>query len=143
MTELQLDDDLILAELPPPRIPRDFPELEGLPKTSEGSFMTRDKTSQFLGVSRKRHQWAVEIWAHGVRHYIGLFRSQKEAARAYDEQARKLHGPAAKLNFPRPGEAWCGLATRYRGIERPSRFDPEALPYRKRYRSRGHGPDQF
>lgn len=35
--------------------------------------------------------------------YLGLFRSEQEAAAAYDEKAVELYGKYARLNFPRRG----------------------------------------
>jgi hypothetical protein len=45
--------------------------------------------------------WAAEIVAKGsVRHYLGTFATEEEAARAFDKKALELRGPKARLNFP-------------------------------------------
>jgi hypothetical protein len=36
--------------------------------------------------------------------YLGSFKTKEEAARAYDDAARKHHGEFACVNFPRDGE---------------------------------------
>lgn len=60
-------------------------------------------TSRFKGV----HFLATEgIWRAVIRkdkrsHYLGRFRDETAAARAYDAAARELHGEFAVLNFPR------------------------------------------
>lgn len=46
--------------------------------------------------------WRAGIRHQGVRTSLGNFTSAEEAARAYDEAALRLHGPCAKVNFPRP-----------------------------------------
>lgn len=40
----------------------------------------------------------------GSRPSLGSFASQEEAARAYDDAARRVHGEFACVNFPREGE---------------------------------------
>lgn len=66
------------------------------------------KTSRFRGVSlaparwgRARPAWLARIKCRGVWHHLGYFRSEEEAALAYDEAARRLHGAAAAamVNF--------------------------------------------
>ena len=45
--------------------------------------------------------WRASICAHGVIHRLhGPYDTEEAAARAYDELAKKLHGPFARLNFP-------------------------------------------
>ena len=47
--------------------------------------------------------WAAELIAKGgVRHYLGTYTTEEEAARAFDKKALEIRGPGAKLNFPDP-----------------------------------------
>lgn len=58
--------------------------------------------SRFKGVTRHKqcNAWVAEIQAHKKRRYLGFFKSEADAARAYDAAARELHGEFARLNFP-------------------------------------------
>lgn len=60
-------------------------------------------TSGFRGVSRHKAsgRWLANICHDGRTRHIGLYDSPEDAARAYDERAKKLRGGAAKLNFPK------------------------------------------
>ncbi len=62
--------------------------------------------SGFKGVESRRNGsvWVVRMNRESKQLYFGRFRSAEEAARAYDEHARKIHGEFARLNFPREGE---------------------------------------
>eukprot|EP01045_Picozoa_sp_COSAG04_P004719 COSAG04_NODE_209_length_20232_cov_116.817315_28_plen_74_part_00 len=40
----------------------------------------------------------------GRQQHLGYHNDEEEAARAYDDRARKLHGARARLNFPEAGE---------------------------------------
>ena len=60
------------------------------------------KTSKYKGVSRKKHdkKWAAKIAANGTMYHLGYFKSEIDAARAYDQAAKKYHKDFACLNFP-------------------------------------------
>lgn len=63
----------------------------------------RDKcTSRYKGVhwQKSMNKWEVLITKEGDRTIIGYFDTEEEAARAYDVEAKELHGEFAYLNFP-------------------------------------------
>lgn len=60
----------------------------------------RNATNQFKGVESVSGKWRAVIKADGKRYHTGRFATQMEAARAYDDLARTLHGEFARLNFP-------------------------------------------
>lgn len=57
----------------------------------------------FKGVSwhSRDKRFEAKIRIEGVKKHIGYFVSVSDAARAYDEAAKKYHGEFAKLNFPK------------------------------------------
>lgn len=69
-------------------------------KTRKGS------TSRFKGVCRdnRKNWWRAYITVRGVRHELGIVQDEEEAARRYDDAARKHFKSFARLNFPRRGE---------------------------------------
>jgi hypothetical protein len=59
--------------------------------------------SKYRGVLKSRNSnkpWQAKIHINNKRIIIGLFKTQLEAALAYDSAARKYHGQFATLNFP-------------------------------------------
>lgn len=60
----------------------------------------RQTSSQYKGVywHQRDKVWMARIQAFGSDHYIGSFRSEREAALAYNKAAIKFHGEYAKLN---------------------------------------------
>jgi len=65
---------------------------------------TSQKTSsKFVGVylDKTYHLWAARISHHGKSLWLGRFKSEAEAARAYDRAAIQYHADFARLNFSR------------------------------------------
>lgn len=61
-------------------------------------------SSGFKGVILQDGRWRARIHTADHKHRsLGCFDTPEQAAKAYDEAARKLHGEFAFLNFP-PGE---------------------------------------
>ena len=58
----------------------------------------------FRGVVNKGKKFRAQIQINGKQINLGKFETPLEAARKYDEHARKAFGARAKLNFPNPGE---------------------------------------
>jgi hypothetical protein len=58
-------------------------------------------TSKYRGVGwhKMSKKWAARIMVNGRRIHLGLFNSEVEAAKAYDEAAKKYFGEFARLNF--------------------------------------------
>lgn len=72
--------------------------LQGFQRPKKG------KTSKFRGV-RKRSDcqiWEARVWLASKQVYSAHFKSEEEAARAYDRAAWKFFGKFAQFNFPRP-----------------------------------------
>lgn len=62
----------------------------------------RDGSSRFKGVSydKPRNKWKAQICLDYKNRLIGRFKTEEEAARAYDRAAAIAFGPFARLNFP-------------------------------------------
>lgn len=62
--------------------------------------------SGFKGVSwhAQTSKWRAVIAIEGCFISLGLHATPEQAARAYDDKAREVFGPYARLNFPRDGE---------------------------------------
>jgi len=67
----------------------------------------KNGSSQFLGVyfNKEKSTWDSQIMHNGKKIWVGRFQTQIDAAKAYDEAARKYHGEFARLNFPEEASA--------------------------------------
>lgn len=54
----------------------------------------------YIGITKdKNNNWYAQICFNRKSYYLGYYKTAIEAAKAYDEGAKKLHGSIAKLNF--------------------------------------------
>lgn len=62
---------------------------------------SRAGTSKYLGVSydKVNNKWAAQIMENRIQIKIGRFKTEIEAALAYNERAKKLRGEFARLNI--------------------------------------------
>lgn len=61
----------------------------------------KNSSSQYKGVcwDKERNKWVAIIGFNGKHKKLGRFDNEEEAAKAYDNVAKELHGKFAKLNF--------------------------------------------
>ena len=88
------------------------------PEGSAAAVKTPGRPSKFRGVNwdKRRGRWRCRIKSKGKEVSLGRFDSEVDAARAYDDAARKLHGLDAYLNFPERGEASRTPSSRFHGV---------------------------
>jgi hypothetical protein len=55
-------------------------------------------TSRYKGVTRVGKWWLAQIQHDYVKHHLGKYSSEQDAALAYNEAAKRLHGEFARLN---------------------------------------------
>ncbi|XP_022720155.1 AP2/ERF and B3 domain-containing transcription factor At1g50680-like [Durio zibethinus] len=79
-------------------------------------------SSQFKGVMRQKNgQWGAQLYANHTRIWLGTFKSEKDAAMAYDSAAIKFRPGDTHRNFP-----WTDVT-----VEEPkfqSHYSAEAVP---------------
>lgn len=65
---------------------------------NKGSY--KNSFSEYKGVSwhKATNKWIAQIQVDLEKIYLGVFKNEKEAARAYNEAALKYHGEYARLN---------------------------------------------
>jgi hypothetical protein len=107
---------------------------QGEAAVAAASCRTTKASATYAGVFRLRatNQWRAQVQAKFVREEVGVYRSEEEAARAYDNSIvrRKLRRP---LNFPRknypPAESRAKVSSfMYRYILRESCSQFDSLP---------------
>ena len=86
-------------------------------KQNAANSASRGGASQYRGVHRAGSgKWVAQISKDGVRECLGSFESELNAAAAYDNAARRVHGEFARLNLTPPKNVgrrgYCGLAGR-------------------------------
>lgn len=61
----------------------------------------KNSSSKYLGVywDKIRNKWAVEITKNYKKRYLGHFKTENEAATAYNDAAKVIHGQFANLNI--------------------------------------------
>jgi len=62
---------------------------------------SKNGTSKYLGVAwySQTKRWSAKVRKDGKVHWLGYFKKEKDAARAYDKKAKELHGEFANPNF--------------------------------------------
>jgi DNA-directed RNA polymerase specialized sigma24 family protein len=102
---------LVALEATPDEIvlDRGIPKSEVYWRTQVGRKLLRDRAGyelerkrghhKFIGIRKDCRKWVASLRKGDDYYHIGYFDTANEAARAYDEKAREIHGAAAKLNF--------------------------------------------
>ena len=85
------------------------------PQQSGANQKSRGGASEYRGVSKGRgDKWFAQLASGGIRWHIGTFDTEEQAAAAYDEKAKDVHGEFARLNLePKTNSGrhgYCGLA---------------------------------
>lgn len=85
------------------------------PKQNAANAASRGGASRYRGVYlQKSGRWSAQISKDGNRECLGTYDKEEEAAAAYDEAAKRIHGEYARLNLePKVNSGrrgFCGLA---------------------------------
>ena len=58
------------------------------------------KLGKYKGVYKSGNNWHAKLSSNGATYSIGSYKSEKQAALAYDAEVYRVHGELAYLNFP-------------------------------------------
>lgn len=63
---------------------------------------SKNAKSIYKGVcfEKKTNKWYARIYYQGKRHYLGVFDTEIQAAKAYDKKAKSFNCPFISFNFP-------------------------------------------
>lgn len=103
---MKITSEELAAEME--RFAPEEPDIDKLfgPRVSIGLANQRKKkrpgtSSKYKGVRRDKSRWRSEIGYKERRINLGSFDKEVDAARAYDDAARKIYGELAATNFPK------------------------------------------
>jgi hypothetical protein len=65
----------------------------------KNSKMHDNNTSGYKGVTVVNKKYRSVIWNNNKRIHLGMYDTAEQAALAYDDAARELHGKYARTNF--------------------------------------------
>lgn len=68
-------------------------------KQNQGKLKTNSSGYKGVSFCKAKRKWQATISVNSKNKHIGFHETAEAAARAYDTEARKLHGEFAKLNF--------------------------------------------
>ena len=71
-----------------------------LAQNNKNASLRRSNTSGFRGVYCRGNYWSAAIESDGRKYNLGTFATAEDAAKAYDEAAKRLHQEFASLNYP-------------------------------------------
>ncbi len=83
------------------KLNNDLRNLRAISKSqnSQNRIVSKNATSQYLGVSKKNNKWWAFIGYQKKSYYLGLYSTEIEAAKSYNSKAIELYGPDAMLNL--------------------------------------------
>ena len=77
-------------------------------------------SSKYRGVTWNKgdSKWLAKISVKGKTRYLGIFDDEVDAAKAFDEEARRVRGARASVNFPKTEAEMkrAGYSSKYRGV---------------------------